>query len=381
MSNRTHHRRAGRVGSALALGLAFAAVPAVAQAAPVDLGTAKPFVVLGGQSVSNTGPSVLNGDLGVSPGTSLPGFGSPAVVNGATHNNDAVAAQAQQDLTTAYNVAAAEPSSDLTGQDLGGLRLTAGAYGYTSSAQLTGTVTFDAENDPNAQFVIKVASALTTASASSVQVINGANPCNIYWQIGSSATLGSTTAFKGNVMALTSISLNNGASVIGRLLARNGSISLINNVLDASQCSTGSSAGGGQGGSGGGSGQDGTSQGGTSQGGTSRNGIATLRRMRSTPNGRTPNGRTPNSTCTDGFRARVRGKLIKRVVFSLDGSRIASRIRSPFQVYVKAAPGRHEVRARVTFKDSTRAKTLTLPYRACAAAVRQPRRGPSRFTG
>jgi len=363
-------------------------VPAVAQAAPIDLGTAKPFVVLGGQSVSNTGPSVLNGDLGVSPGTSLPGFGSPAVVNGATHNNDAVAAQAQQDLTTAYNVAAAEPSSDLTGQDLGGKRLTAGAYGYTSSAQLTGTVTFDAENDPNAQFVIKVASALTTASASSVQVINGANPCNIYWQIGSSATLGSATAFKGNVMALTSISLNNGASVIGRLLARNGSISLINNVLDRSQCGTGSSAGGGQGGSGGGSGQDGTSQGGsgqdgtgrggTGQGGTGRNGTASLRRV---PTGRTPNGRTPNSTCTDGFRARVRGKLIKRVVFSLDGRRIASRIRSPFQVYVKAAPGRHKVRARVTFKDSTRAKTLTLPYRACAAAVRQPRRGPSRFTG
>jgi len=364
MSNRTHPRRAGRVSSALAMVLAFAAAPAVAQAAPVDLGTAKPFAVLGGQSVSNTGPTVLNGDLGVSPGTSLTGFGSPAVVNGATHNNDAVAGQAQRDLTTAYNVAAAEPSSDLTGQDLGGKRLTAGAYGYTSSAQLTGTVTFDAENDPNAQFVIKVASALTTASASSVQLINGANPCNIYWQIGSSATLGSTTAFKGNVMALTSISLNNGASVAGRLLARNGSVSLINNVVDRSQCGTGSSTGGGQGGSG---------QGGSGQGGSRPNGTASIRRV--------PNGRTPNDTCADGFRARVRGKLIQRVVFSLDGRRIATRIRSPFQVYVKAAPGRHKVRARVTFKDSTRVKTLTLPYRACAAAVRQPRRGPSRFTG
>ena len=200
-----HARRAGIL---LASGLACAAVPAVASASAVNLGTASPFVVLGGSTVTNTGPSVLNGDLGVAPGTSLTGFGLPAVVNGATHDDDAVAAQAQSDVTTAYNVAAGQPvpaGNDLTGQDLGGMTLTAGAYSFSSSAQLTGQLTLDAAGDPNAQFVFEIGSTLTTASASSIRLINGASPCNVYWQIGSSATLGSTTAFEGNLMAHTSI--------------------------------------------------------------------------------------------------------------------------------------------------------------------------------
>src|SRR5687767_8196128 len=157
-------RRARSAIVALVMGVAFAALPAGAYAVPVDLATAGPFVVLGGSTVTNTGASVLGGDLGVSPGTALVGFGAPAVVNGATHANDAVAAQAQSDLTAAYDVAAAEPTNlngDLTGVDLGGLILTAGAYDFSSSAQLTGTVTFDAENDPNAQFVVKIGSTLT----------------------------------------------------------------------------------------------------------------------------------------------------------------------------------------------------------------------------
>ena len=211
----------------------------MASASAVNLGTAKPFVVLGGSSVTNTGPSVLNGDLGVSPGTSLVGFGLPAVVNGATHDNDAVAGTAQNDVTTAYNVAAGQaPTADLTGQDLGGLTLTAGAYHYSSSAQLTGQLTLDAAGNPNAQFVFEIGTTLTTASASSVLLINGASPCNVYWQVGSSATLGTTTAFQGNVMALASISLNNGATVRGRLLASTGGVTLINNVIDGSMCGT-----------------------------------------------------------------------------------------------------------------------------------------------
>ena len=154
------------------------------------------------------------------------------MVNGATHNNDGVANQAQSDLTTAYNVAAGQAeTANLTGTDLGNRTLTAGAYRFSSSAQLTGPLTLNAEGNPNAQFVFMIGSTLTTASASSVVLINGASPCNVYWQVGSSATLGSTTAFQGNLMALTSISLNNGATVIGRMLARNGQVSLINNVL------------------------------------------------------------------------------------------------------------------------------------------------------
>jgi hypothetical protein len=147
LSNRMHLRLARRAGLTLAAGLAFAAVPAAAQAA-VLLGTAAPFVVLAGSTATNTGPSVLNGELGLSPGTSLPGFNA-AVVNGATHNNDAVAAQAQASLTTAYDTAASELNPvDLTGQDLGGLTLTAGNYGFSTSAQLTGALVLDAQGDP-----------------------------------------------------------------------------------------------------------------------------------------------------------------------------------------------------------------------------------------
>ena len=237
------NRRTRGRGAALAagVGLAVAALPAGAQAAPVNLATAAPFVALAGSTVTNTGPSVLNGDLGVAPGTALVGFGLPAVVNGATHDNDAVAAQAQSDLTTAYDVAAGQPvlpANDLTGTDLGNRTLKAGAYRYTSSAQLTGPLTLDAEGDPNAQFVFEIASTLTTASASSVVLLNGASPCNVYWQVGSSATLGSSTAFAGNVMALQSIALNDAVNVRGRMLARNGALTLINDVIDGSMCGT-----------------------------------------------------------------------------------------------------------------------------------------------
>src|ERR1700761_3428096 len=151
-----HARRAGIL---LASGLACAAVPAVASASAVNLGTASPFVVLGASAVTNTGPSVLDGDLGVAPGTALVGFGLPAVVNGATHDNDAVASQAQADLTTAYVVAAGQPVAPgnvLTGTDLGNRTLSPGAYGYSTSAQLTGQLTLDAQGDPNAQFVFEI---------------------------------------------------------------------------------------------------------------------------------------------------------------------------------------------------------------------------------
>ncbi len=241
MSKTPRLAHARRAGILLASGLACAAVPAVASASAVNLGTASPFVVLGASTVTNTGPSVLNGDLGVAPGTSLVGFGLPAVVNGATHDDDAVAGLAQSDLTTAYNVAAGQPVSagnNLTGQDLGGQTLTAGAYGFSSSAQLTGQLTLDAAGDPNAQFVFEIGSTLTTASASSVVLINGASPCNVYWQIGSSATLGTTTAFQGNLMAHTSITLNDASTVRGRVLANTGAVTLDNNVIDGFQCGT-----------------------------------------------------------------------------------------------------------------------------------------------
>lgn len=388
MSNLIRLKRARRAGIALAAGLAFAAVPAAAQAAAVNLGTVSPFVVLGGSTVTNTGPSVLNGDLGVSPGTSLTGFGLPAVVNGATHDNDAVAAQAQADLTTAYDVAAGQPvapADDLSGTDLGNRTLTAGAYRYTSDALLTGPLTLDAQGDPNAQFVFEIGSALTTAPASSVLLINGASPCNVYWQVGSSATLDTTTAFQGNLMALTDISLNNAATVTGRMLARNGQVSLINNVLNRPECATGSTTTPTPG-------ATPTSPGTTTPGAgsPSANTPAQVRararararaRVRAARRGQATITRTARSSCTDGFVATVRGKWIARASFSLDGRPIASRGRAPFRALIPATPGAHRVRVHVTFTDATRAKNMTMRYRACAAQLLQPRRGPSRFTG
>jgi ice-binding like protein len=381
MSHPPHLKRSSRAAAALAVCAAFAAIPAAAAASPVNLATASPFVVLGGQAVTNTGPSVLGGDLGVSPGAALT-LGA-ATVLGATHANDAVAAQAQLDVTTAYGVAAGQAvTADLTGIDLGGLSLVAGAYRFTSSAQLTGPLVLDAQNDPNAQFVFEIGSSLTTASASSVVLINGASPCNVYWQVGSSAALGSATAFQGNLMALTSISLNNAATVQGRLLARNGSVTLINNVITNSMCTTpatpppGPDSGSGSGGAGSGSTGSGTVTPPPASGTTveTRLGTATLTR---TP----PPSASGQRACTAGFSATVRGRQIRSVVFRLDGRRVPGTTKSPFRVTLRAKDGRHKVTARVTFKDATRAKTLTLAYRACTAVALRPRVAPPHFTG
>jgi hypothetical protein len=214
--------------AAIAVSL-FAAPDALAQAP--SLGTAENFGVLAGSTVTNTGPTILQGDLGVSPGTAVTGF-PPGTVTGTIHLNDAVAQQAQADVTTAYNaLAGLACNTDLTGQDLGGLTLTAGVYCFSSSAELTGTLTLDAEGDPNAEFIFQIGSTLTTASNSAVEVINGGNNCSVYWQVGSSATLGTATAFAGNIVALTSITATTGANASGRLLARNGAVTLDSNSI------------------------------------------------------------------------------------------------------------------------------------------------------
>ena len=191
----------------------------------VTLGTGENFAVLGGSTVTNTGATVLHGDLGVWPGLAITGFG-PGIVNGTIHAGDSVAQQAQSDLTTAYNfLAGMAPTQVLTGQDLGGQTLTTGVYFFASSAQLTGVLTLSGPGD----FVFQIGSTLTTASNSSILANNSAN---IYWQVGSSATLGTATAFKGNILALTSITLNTGATIdSGRALARNGAVTLDGNTI------------------------------------------------------------------------------------------------------------------------------------------------------
>lgn len=221
------------VQSVVLAAAAFAAIifsPVVASAQAPSLGTAANFSVLGGSTVTNTGNTTVRGELGVSPGTAVTGFPPGVVTNGTIHSNDAVAQQAQSDLTVAYNSLAGLPcNTSLTGQDLGGLTLTAGTYCFTSSAQLTGTLTLNAQGNPNAQFIFQIGSTLTTASNSVVQVINGGQNCNVFFQVGSSATLGTATTLAGNILALTSITANTGASVSGRLLARNGAVTLDSN--------------------------------------------------------------------------------------------------------------------------------------------------------
>jgi type VI secretion system secreted protein VgrG len=201
------------------------------------LGSAESFGILGGSTVVNTGETGIIGNLGISPGTAVTGFPPGIVAGGSIHAGDAVANQAQSDVVTAYNgLAAMLVSSNLTDQDLGGLTLVSGVYRYDTSAQLTGPLILDAQGNNNAYWVFQIGSTLTTASNSLITVINlGSNDGKddgVFWQVGSSATLGTGTTFEGNILALTSITLNTGATIPnGRALARNGAVTLDTNEV------------------------------------------------------------------------------------------------------------------------------------------------------
>ncbi len=219
----------------LAVSFAFTATNTTLAATTISLGTAGNFAVLGGSTITNTGSTVLNGDLGLTPGTSVTGF-PPGTVSASQHITDAVAAQGQTDLVTAYNAASGQTGAVTVSGDLGGRTLTPGVYNSASSLGLTGTLTLDGEGNPNAVFVFQMGSTLTTASGSNISLINGAQACNIFWQVGSSATLGTNSNFLGTLMALTSITATTGASINGRLLARNGAVTLDTNSVTKPVC-------------------------------------------------------------------------------------------------------------------------------------------------
>jgi hypothetical protein len=230
-----------------------------AASAQSPLGAAQSFAVLGASTVTNTGATVITGDVGVSPGTALTGFLQPplnvivgpgtvtpgeGLVYGTIHAGDAIAAAAHSDAFSAYaGLVALDCDVNLSGQDLGTLAapLTPGVYCFDSSAQLTGILTLDAQNDPNALFVFQIGSTLTTASYSSVEVINGGQGCmgsDVFWQVGTSATLGTYTEFAGHILALISITVTTGVNVSGSVIALTGAVTMDTNTI--SVCGAGS---------------------------------------------------------------------------------------------------------------------------------------------
>lgn len=218
-------------------GLAAALPPEL----PVDLGAAESFAILAGSTITNTGPTTVGGsvggNIGLSPGSSVTGFPPGVVTEGAIVISTGAAIQAKIDLIVAYDDAAGRPvTENLSTRDLGGMTLTPGVYKFDSSAQLTGTLTLDGQNLSDPVFIFQIGSALTTASDSTVSLINGARFCRVFYQVGSSATLGTNSVFVGHIFALTDITATTGATVQGQLLARNGAVTLDTNEITNGIC-------------------------------------------------------------------------------------------------------------------------------------------------
>ncbi len=232
----TGWRIGGGVLAAVSVALAVSSLEAAEPRRP-NLGEARSFAVLAGSTVSTTGTTAITGDVGVSPGTGMTGFPPATVVEGAIHAGDDRAAAAHRDASLAYAYLkgmASIPANELTGRDLGGMTLAPGVYHFTSSAGLTGDLTLNAGGNADAVFVFQIASALTVAPGSSVIVINGGgnyDESNIYWQIGSSATLDSGVAFLGNILAYSSISMEAGVSMTGNALALNGAVTMVSDTV------------------------------------------------------------------------------------------------------------------------------------------------------
>jgi hypothetical protein len=246
---RTGSRRAPSVIAASTSVVALAVVGALvalgsdATAAPVavGLGTAGSFAVLAGSGITNTGPTTITGDIGTFPTATITGLTS-MTVSGTNHAGDSVTQGAKTDLTTAYTTAAGEGPTTAIAADLVGQTLKPGVYNSASAVGLSGVLTLDAAGDPNAVWVFQAGSTLITASGSKVVMLNGAQSCHVYWQVGSSATLGTNSTFTGTILALTSISLQTGATLDGRVLARNGAVTLDTNTITRSACSTATTA-------------------------------------------------------------------------------------------------------------------------------------------
>ncbi|HEY0718253.1 MAG TPA: ice-binding family protein, partial [Streptosporangiaceae bacterium] len=252
MTDIGRHGRRRRVGpiwlatcpvaaGAVAVALFIATQSAAAEVAPVGLGTTASYAVLAGTTVTNTGLSVIHGNLGVSPGTAVTGFPPGIVVGGTIHAADANAAGAQSDLTTAYNDAAGRTPTFpvITSGFIGaGQTLAPGVYKAPSSLDVGGALILDGEDNPNAVFIFQAGSTLGTDTGTTISLINGAQACNVFWQVGSSATLNTSTTFQGTILALTSISVLHGDVIFGRTLASNGAVTLDDDTITRPHCTT-----------------------------------------------------------------------------------------------------------------------------------------------
>jgi hypothetical protein len=221
-------KRTATIGLTTFLTVALAGT-ALAATAP-NLGKAESFAVLAGTTITNTGSTAITGDVGLHPGDAVTGF-SDVTLDGAQHIGDAVASGAKDALVGAYNDAAGATPVNQVQTELGGTTLKPGVYA-SATLGLTGTLTLDG----GGVYIFQAGSTLITAPGSSVELTNGASACDVYWQVGSSATLDTTTSFKGTIMALTSIAMNNGVTLQGRALARNGEVTMINDTIDSSSC-------------------------------------------------------------------------------------------------------------------------------------------------
>ncbi|HEX3172794.1 MAG TPA: ice-binding family protein [Solirubrobacterales bacterium] len=381
----------GIISFAVALIATLALAASSMAATSVGLGTANSFAVLAGAGVTNTGPSVINGDLGTSPTPAVTGFGGApnGTINGATHQADTLAGQAQADLTTAYNDAAGQGPVNTLATELGGQTLTPGVYNSESGTfGITGTLTLNGQGNPDAVFIFKTATTLISASASQVLMINGAQPCHLFWQVGSSATLGTDSAFAGNILALESIELNSGITVLGRLLARNASVTLINDTVTRADCAVGGTGGGGGGGEIGGGGDEtgGGSVGGGGKGGGAGGGpgggngnggpnvqitgVPSPRRTGGPPNRGAP--------CADGgFRAKFRihsQVRMRKVSVYLDGKLIKRSTGKRFSVWVSVVglrAGRNTIRV-VAVDRRGRRDVASRSFNRCARAAPSP---------
>ena len=240
--------RLAAVAILVSASLLLAAPMALSAQAPVGLGTDQSFAVLAGSAVTNTGPSVISGSVGLAPGSAVSGFPPGIVLAGTTEVANGVALQAKNDLVTAYNDAAGRSSTATVSGDLAGRTLTSGVYTSASTLGLSGQLTLDAQGNPNAVFIFQAGSSLIVGSSSQVILIGGAQACNVYWQVGSSATLGTASAFVGNIMALTSITMTTGATLQGSALARNGAVTLDTNTITKATCAAPTGGGGTPGG-------------------------------------------------------------------------------------------------------------------------------------